>query len=63
MKLAVMLDPGHGGSDSGAGANGVLEKDINWKTSVEVKGMLTARGINTELTRTENELPLSLIHI
>lgn len=57
MKLAVMLDPGHGGYDSGAGANGLLEKDINWKTAVEVKGMLLERGFTAELTRTENECP------
>jgi len=57
MKLAVMLDPGHGGSAPGACANGLKEKDINWKTCVEVKVMLTARGIKTELTRKENECP------
>jgi len=57
VKYAIMLDPGHGGDNRGACANGILEKDVNWKTSVEVRDMLEARGIAVELTRTEDECP------
>lgn len=57
MKYAIMFDPGHGGSDSGAAANGILEKDINWKAACEVHDLLVAHGITVSLTRNEDELP------
>ena len=35
--IIVMLDPGHGGNDSGAVGGGLLEKNINWKIASRVK--------------------------
>lgn len=32
----VVLDPGHGGNDSGTSANGIREKDINLKQSIAI---------------------------
>ncbi len=52
----VVIDPGHGGIDSGAtGKDGVLEKDITLDFSKELARQLTAGGqIDPVLTRTED---------
>ena len=51
----VVLDPGHGGKDSGAvGHGGVLEKIIALKLSKEVKSILDKKGIDTILTRQDD---------
>ncbi|MGI9600878.1 MAG: N-acetylmuramoyl-L-alanine amidase family protein, partial [Acidimicrobiales bacterium] len=56
----VVLDPGHGGSETGAvGANGLVERDLNLVISKKVKDMLNARGYSVQLTRTTDiRLPL-----
>lgn len=48
----VVLDPGHGGSDTGARGNGVNEKDPNLKIALKVGRLLENRGIEVEYTRT-----------
>src|SRR5436189_3615148 len=48
----VILDPGHGGQDSGAIAGGVLEKDLTLDIAQRVDRLLGAQGIMTLLTRT-----------
>ena len=49
-KLAV-VDPGHGGKDPGASANGVREKDINLAIGLALEKALNARGIDVVMTR------------
>jgi len=48
----ITLDPGHGGSDPGAVANGLREKDINLDVSKRVEAKLKAKGIKVYMTRT-----------
>ena len=47
----IVIDPGHGGEDSGAVANGLLEKDINLSISLKLRDMLTADGYKVIMTR------------
>lgn len=47
----IIIDPGHGGEDGGASANGVLEKDINLSVALKLRDMLTAGGYEVEMTR------------
>ena len=48
-----MIDPGHGGKDTGAvGVNGALEKDVNLVIAGEMAAMLTARGMDVRMSRT-----------
>jgi N-acetylmuramoyl-L-alanine amidase len=49
----VVLDPGHGGDESGAsGRNGLTEKDLNLRVVKRTSALLTSRGISNVLTRT-----------
>ncbi len=52
----VVIDPGHGGIDSGAvGKDGVLEKDVTLEFSLELARQLRADGkLEPVLTRTED---------
>jgi N-acetylmuramoyl-L-alanine amidase len=47
----VILDPGHGGQDSGAMVGTVLEKDLTFDVAQRVDRLLGAQGISTLLTR------------
>jgi N-acetylmuramoyl-L-alanine amidase len=47
----VILDPGHGGQDSGAMAGGVLEKDVTLDIAQRVARLLGEQGMMTLLTR------------
>lgn len=47
----VVLDPGHGGQDSGAMCGDVLEKDLTLDVAQRVDRLLQARGLNTVMTR------------
>jgi N-acetylmuramoyl-L-alanine amidase len=48
----VVLDPGHGGQDSGAMCGGVLEKDLALDVAQRVDRQLQAQGVATLMTRT-----------
>ena len=50
----VIIDPGHGGLDSGASANGLFEKDLNLEISVTLSEYLKIFGYDFALTRTED---------
>lgn len=51
--LIVVLDPGHGGSDPGAQANGVVEKTVNLKIAQYCKKELEEyAGVTVYMTRT-----------
>ena len=47
----VVLDPGHGGQDSGAMCGGVLEKDLALDVARRIDRLLQAEGIATLMTR------------
>jgi len=49
MSKVVLLDPGHGGYDPGAVANGLKEKDLNLQLAVKVADKLS--GVRVLLTR------------
>lgn len=51
QNVIVVLDAGHGGEDSGAVANGILEKDINLDITLKVRDMLKASGVTVVTTR------------
>lgn|GEM_PF-1557481 len=51
----VILDPGHGGTDPGAVAEGVRETELNMKLALELKTKLEQRGVRVELTRSEDD--------
>ena len=54
-KTKVIIDPGHGGEDSGAvGINGVLEKDLNLEVGGTLADLLTACGAQVWQTRSED---------
>jgi N-acetylmuramoyl-L-alanine amidase len=47
----VVLDPGHGGQDSGAMCGTVLEKDLTLDVAQRVDRLLQAQGLATTMTR------------
>lgn len=54
-KKTVILDPGHGGEDSGAvGIDGILEKDLNLSVCGILSELLSASGFEVIQTRTED---------
>lgn len=50
----VVIDPGHGGTETGTIAEGVMEKDITLDIGLRVGNILRNRGIPVQLTRTED---------
>ena len=58
---AIVIDPGHGGDDTGArGANGTQEKDITLQVARRVRTLIEMRlGIRVILTR-DDDRPVSL---
>lgn len=56
-EFTVVIDPGHGGMDSGAvSVNGILEKDLNLVISKLLSEYLEKSGVNTVLTRTDDTM-------
>ena len=50
---SITIDPGHGGSDSGAiGPSGLMEKTVTLNVAMEVKRLLEAEGATVYMTRT-----------
>ena len=50
----VLLDPGHGGKDAGASANGAVEKELNLEIARLVQGYIEEGGGTAILTRNED---------
>jgi len=50
----IFIDPGHGGAESGAVANGLIEKDINLVVSLEVKRILELNGQKVLMSRKDD---------
>jgi N-acetylmuramoyl-L-alanine amidase len=48
----VVIDPGHGGVDTGArGRSGVMEDDVVLRIALELKALLQAEGVQVVMTR------------
>lgn len=51
-KYSVVIDPGHGGPDSGAvGIDGLKETDVVLEVSMIVKKLLSEKGVSVKMTR------------
>ena len=50
----IVIDPGHGGVDSGAVGNGIIEKDYTLKISKYMYDRFKDLGIPVIMTRTED---------
>ena len=55
MAIDVFVSAGHGGSDPGATAYGLKEKDINLNTLLACNDVLVRHGLTTVLSRTKDE--------
>lgn len=51
----VVIDPGHGGTDSGAIGNGIIEKELNLKISKYIYSRLKELGVDVKITRENDE--------
>ena len=49
--MKVMINPGHGGTDTGAVANNVKEKDLNLEVGLCLQALLQRHKIDAQLTR------------
>lgn len=54
----IVIDPGHGGSDSGAVGNGLKEKELNYKHALAVYNLLVQKtDIKVYMTRESDVFP------
>ena len=51
----IVIDAGHGGTDSGATGNGIIEKDLTLKISQYMYDLFKERGIPVTMTRITEE--------
>ena len=56
----VVLDPGHGGRDTGTVAHGVTESEITLDLARRIEGRLSAIGVTVLFTRSANACPEEL---
>lgn len=59
-RLTVMLDPGHGGTDTGCRAGGAHEKQITLAIATEAARLLRAQGHTVHMTREADATTRSL---
>jgi N-acetylmuramoyl-L-alanine amidase len=50
-KKKIFIDVGHGGTDPGAQANGLIEKNLNLTVGLKLKELLLAKGFDVMLSR------------
>ena len=50
----VVIDPGHGGQDSGTIKNGMIEKELTLEVAQRVERLLQERGLVVALTRADD---------
>lgn len=50
----IILDPGHGGKDSGAVGNGLKEKDVVLKAGLQVSSLLKGTPFTVKMTRSSD---------
>lgn len=55
MAKRVVIDPGHGGTDSGAVGNGIVEKDLTLLISNYMFDRFNELGVPVKMTRTSDE--------
>ena len=55
MNYKVVIDAGHGGSDSGAVGGGIIEKDLTLLMANYIYNRLNELGIPVAMTRTTDE--------
>lgn len=55
MSKKIVIDAGHGGDDSGATGNGIIEKDYTLKIANYIKKRFDELGIESSMTRTTDE--------
>jgi len=56
IKRVIVIDPGHGGVDSGTiSSDGTLEKDIVLATALRLRSVLEGRGYTVRMTRDSDE--------
>ena len=55
MDYKIVIDAGHGGVDSGAVGNGIVEKDLTLKISNYIYDRLKKAGLDVYSTRTSDE--------
>ena len=53
----IVVDPGHGASDPGVGCDGLTEAALAWDIATRLETRLTAAGVTSYLTRTEQTGP------
>ena len=51
----IVIDAGHGGDDTGASGNGIIEKDLTLKISQYMYDRFKNLGIPVKMTRTTDE--------
>lgn len=51
----VVIDAGHGGSQTGAIASGIYEKDLNLAIALKLNNLLKSAGVKTYMTRTTDK--------
>jgi len=57
-RTTILIDPAHGGSDSGAHvADRVIEKEVNFAIANRLRALLTARAFDVILTRNDDTNP------
>ena len=52
----IVIDPGHGGMDSGATKNGTYESDMTMKIAIDLKKKFEKNGFKVKLTREKDQL-------
>jgi N-acetylmuramoyl-L-alanine amidase len=57
--MKIFIDVGHGGNDTGAVANGIIEKNINLTVALKLRELLLRCGLDVKLSR-ETDTYLSL---
>lgn len=55
MSKKVFISVGHGGSDPGAVANGIKEKDVNLVIALACRNELVRHGVDVGISRTKDE--------
>ena len=55
----IVIDPGHGGADSGTAHNGIVEKSVTLDIAQRLRAVLVAQGWTVRLTRDSDVDPVS----
>lgn len=63
MPKKICIDPGHGGYDPGAMANGLVEKDLNLAVALGLKTLIERAGISVIMTRTTDSSPADVSNL